>query len=168
MAVAAGVDSIEHGDSIRPEVAQEMARKGIFFCPTQTVLYYFTERTPPEEREESIRTQEIAAKSIANCRKAGVKIVFGTDAGGFPWTEVNQAREFELEVRLGMTPIEAIRSATSVAAELLGLSGQIGSAEKGAWADLVAVSGDPLQDVTVLSRAEFVMKAGAVVKTPSP
>ena len=168
MAVAAGVDSIEHGDSIRPEVAQEMARKGIFFCPTQTVLYYFTERTPPEEREESIRTQEIAARSIANCRKAGVKIVFGTDAGGFPWTEVNQAREFELEVRLGMTPIEAIRSATSVAAELLGLSGQIGSAEKGAWADLVAVSGDPLQDVTVLSRAEFVMKAGAVVKTPSP
>ena len=168
MAVAAGVDSIEHGDSIRPEVAQEMARKGIFFCPTQTVLYYFTERTPPEEREESIRTQEIAAKSIANCRKAGVKIVFGTDAGGFPWTEVNQAREFELEVRLGMTPIEAIRSATSVAAELLGLSGQIGSAEKGAWADLVAVSGDPLQAVTVLSRAEFVMKAGAVVKTPSP
>ena len=168
MAVAAGVDSIEHGDSIRPEVAQEMARRGIFFCPTQTVLYYFTERTPPEEREESIRTQEIAAKSIANCRKAGVKIVFGTDAGGFPWTEVNQAREFELEVRLGMTPIEAIRSATSVAAELLGLSGQIGSAEKGAWADLVAVSGDPLQDVTVLSRVDFVMKAGAVVKAPSP
>jgi len=168
MAVAAGVDSIEHGDSIRPEVAQEMARKGIFFCPTQTVLYYFTERTPPEEREESIRTQDIAAKSIANCRKAGVKIVFGTDAGGFPWTEVHQAREFEHEVRLGMTPIEAIRSATTVAAELLGIPGQIGSVEKGAWADLVAVSGDPLQDVTVLSRVEFVMKAGAVVKAPTP
>ena len=168
MAVAAGVDSIEHGDSIRPEVAQEMAKKGIFFCPTQTVLYYFTERTPPEGKEEAIRTQEIAAKSIANCRKAGVKIVFGTDAGGFPWTEVNQAQEFEHLVRLGMTPIESIRSATTVAAELLGLSGQIGSVEKGAWADLVAVSGDPLQDVTVLNRVEFVMKAGAVVKAPAP
>jgi imidazolonepropionase-like amidohydrolase len=167
IAVAAGVDSIEHGDSIRPEAAEEMARKGIFLCPTQTVLYYFTDRTPPEEREESIRTEEIAAKSIANCRKAGVKIAFGTDAGGFPWTEVNQAKEFEHEVRLGMTPIEAIRSATTVAAELLGLAGQIGAVEKGAYADLIAVSGDPLQDVSVLSHVEFVMKAGVVIKAPS-
>ncbi len=167
IAVAAGVDSIEHGDSIRPEVAEEMARKGIYLCPTQTVLYYFTERTPPDEREESIRTQDVAAKSIANCRKAGVKIAFGTDAGGFPWTEVNQAREFELEVQLGMTPIEAIRSATTVAGELLGLSGRIGTVEKGAYADLIAVPGDPLQDVSVLNHVEFVMKAGTVIKTPS-
>jgi imidazolonepropionase-like amidohydrolase len=168
MAVAAGVDSIEHGDSIRPEVAQEMARKGIFLSPTQTVLYYFAERTPQNERDEMTRTEEIAAKSIANCRKAGVKIAFGTDAGGFPWTEINQAKEFEHEVRLGMTPLEAIRSATTVAAELLGLTGQIGSVEKGAYADLVAVSGDPLQDVAVLSRVDFVMKGGAVIRTPSP
>jgi imidazolonepropionase-like amidohydrolase len=104
MAVAAGVDSIEHGDSIRPELAAEMARKGIFFCPTQTVLYYFADRTPEAEKDEMKRTEEIAAKSIANCRKAGVKIVFGTDAGGFPWTEVNQAKEFEHMVRLGSRP----------------------------------------------------------------
>jgi imidazolonepropionase-like amidohydrolase len=168
MAVAAGVDSIEHGDSIRPEVAQEMARKGIFFCPTQTVLYYFADRTPAEGKDEMKRTQEIAAKSIANCRKAGVKIVFGTDAGGFPWTEVNQAKEFEHVVRLGMTPLEAIRSATTVAAELLGLAGQIGTVEKGAFADLAAVPGDPLQDVSVLTRIDFVMKGGEVVRTPAP
>jgi len=168
MAVAAGVDSIEHGDSIRPELAREMARKGIFFCPTQTVLYYFADRTPEAERDEIKRTEEIAARSIANCRKAGVKIAFGTDAGGFPWTEVNQAKEFEHMVRLGMTPLEAIRSATTVAAELLGMSAQIGSLDPGAYADLVAVAGDPLQDVSVLSRIDFVMKGGAVVRSPSP
>jgi imidazolonepropionase-like amidohydrolase len=168
MAVAAGVDSIEHGDSIRPELAQEMARKGIFFCPTQTVLYYFADRTPQEERAEMTRTEEIAAKSIANCRKAGVKIAFGTDAGGFPWTEVNQTKEFEHMVRLGMTPLEVIRSATTVAAELLGMPGQIGAVDAGAYADLVAVAGDPLQDVTVLNRIDFVMKGGAVVRAPSP
>jgi imidazolonepropionase-like amidohydrolase len=145
-----------------------MARKGIFFCPTQTVLYYFADRTPEAERGEMKRTEEIAAKSIANCRKAGVKIVFGTDAGGFPWTEINQAKEFEHLVRLGMTPIEAIRTATTSAADLLGLAGRIGAVEKGAYADVVAVSGDPLQDVSVLNRIDFVMKGGAVVRTPAP
>lgn len=168
LAVQAGVDSIEHGDSIRPEIAQEMARKGIFLCPTQTVLYYLAERTPGRWGRMLEEFQKVAARSIANCRKAGVKIAFGTDAGGFPWTEVNQAKEFEHEVRLGMSPIEAIRSATRVAAELLGLSGQIGTVEKGAYADLVAVSGDPLQDVSVLANVEFVMKGGEVIKEPPP
>jgi imidazolonepropionase-like amidohydrolase len=167
MAVAAGVDSIEHGDSIRPEVAQEMARKGIYYCPTQTILYYFADRTPPEGKDEMKRTEEIAAKSFANCRKAGVKIVFGTDAGGFPWVEINQAKEFEHEVRLGMTPIEAIRSATTVAGDLLGLTGKIGVVEPGAYADLIAVPGDPLQDVAVFNRVDFVMKGGDVVRSPS-
>ena len=163
IAVAAGVDSIEHGDSIRPEIAQEMASKGIFFCPTQTVLYYFADINKYPILDE---VKKVAAKSLANCRKAGVKIAFGTDAGGYPWTEVNQAKEFEHEVRLGMSPIEAIRSATRVAAELLGLSGQVGPIEKGSYADLVAVSGDPLQDVSVLSKIEFVMKGGDVIKAP--
>src|SRR5499433_3778431 len=150
ISIAAGVDSIEHGDSIRPEAAQEMARKGIFLSPTQTVLYYQGAFSPDDAMLRE--TEKIAAKSIANCRKAGVKIAFGTDAGGFPWTEVNQAKEFSHEVRLGMTPLEAIRSATTVASELLGLSGQTGSIEKGAYADLVAVPGDPLQDVAVLMK----------------
>jgi len=97
-----------------------------------------------------------------------VKIAFGTDAGGFPWTEINQAREFEHEVRVGMSALEAVRSATTVAAELLGLAGKIGVVEKGARADLVAVPGDPLKDVGVLSRVDFVMKAGEVVRAPAP
>jgi imidazolonepropionase-like amidohydrolase len=164
IAIAAGVDSIEHGDSIRPDAAQEMARKGIFLSPTLTVANYVA---GPRARAGCAICGElpkIHAKSLANCRRAGVKIAFGTDAGGFPWTEINQAQEFEHEVRLGMTPIEAIRSATTVAAELLGWQGQAGVIQKGSFADLAAVPGDPLKDVAVLSRIDWVMKAGQVVR----
>jgi imidazolonepropionase-like amidohydrolase len=165
-AVEAGVDSIEHGDSIRPELAREMARKKIFLSPTLTVTAYVAEPRAREGRTIWAEIPKAHAKSIENCRKAGVKIAFGTDAGGFPWTEINQAQEFEHEVRVGMTPIEAIRSATTVAAELLGTTGRAGVIEPGAWADLVAVAGDPLKDVSVLSRIDFVMKGGEVIRAP--
>jgi len=167
IAVAAGVDSIEHGDSIRPEAAAEMARKGISLCPTLTVSWYVAEPRAKEGRGIWAEMPKILAKSFGNARKAGVKIVFGTDAGGFPWTEINQAAEFGHEVRLGMTPLEAIRTATTNAADLLGLAGQIGTIEKGAFADLVAVSGDPLADVGVLSKIDWVMKGGKVVAGPT-
>jgi len=167
-AVEAGVDSIEHGDSIRPELAREMARKGIFLSPTLTVTAYVAEPRAKEGRQIWAEIPKSHARSIANCRHAGVKIAFGTDAGGFPWTEINQAREFEHEVRVGMSALEAVRSATTIAAELLGLAGKIGVVEKGAWADLVAVPGDPLKDVGVLSSVDFVMKGGEVVRAPSP
>ncbi len=165
LAIAAGVDSIEHGTSIRPENAREMARKGIFLCPTLTVTAYVAEPRAKEGRAIWKEIPRVQAKSFENCRKAGVKIAFGTDAGGFPWTEINQAQEFEHEVRLGMSPLEAIRSATTAAAELLGLQGKIGVIAPGAYADLVAVSGDPLKDVTALSKVDFVMKAGEVVRS---
>jgi imidazolonepropionase-like amidohydrolase len=167
IAVQAGVDSIEHGDSIRPELAREMARKGIFLSPTLTVTAYVAEPRAREGRPIWAEIPKSHARSIENCRKAGVKIAFGTDAGGFPWTEINQAREFEYEVRLGMSPIEAIRTATTVAADLLGTAGRQGVVEKGAWADLVAAPGDPLTDVSVLSRIDFVMKGGDVVRQPA-
>jgi imidazolonepropionase-like amidohydrolase len=145
-----------------------MARKGIFLSPTIAVLAYVAEPRAKEGRQIWSEIPRSHARSIENCRKAGVKIAFGTDAGGFPWTDINQATEFEHEVRLGMTPLEAIRSATTVAAEVLGLAGKAGVVEKGAWADLVAVPGDPLRDVRVLSRVDFVMKAGEVVRRPVP
>ena len=168
IALAAGVDSIEHGDSIRPEAAAEMARRGIFLVPTLLVADYVAGPRAAAGCAVCAQTEKSHAKSFDNCRKAGVKIAFGTDAGGFPWTELNQAKEFAFEVKLGMTPIEAIRSATTVAADLLGLTGQVGTAEKGAFADLVAVPGDPLADVTVLEKIDFVMKNGEVVKAPAP
>jgi imidazolonepropionase-like amidohydrolase len=168
IAVAAGVDSIEHGDSIRPDVAAEMARKGIALSPTLTVADYVAGPRAQEGCAICAKLPEIHKRSVDNCRRAGVSIVFGTDAGGFPWTEIPQAREFELEVSIGMTPLEAIRSATTSAANLLGMTGQIGIVEKDAFADLVAVSGDPLKDVATLGRVEFVMKGGAVVVFPVP
>ncbi|HXN40145.1 MAG TPA: amidohydrolase family protein [Myxococcaceae bacterium] len=167
LAVEAGVDSIEHGTSIRPEMAQLMAKKGIYFCPTLTVGAYVAEPRAREGRAIWLEMPKVVAKSIQNSRKAGVKIVFGTDAGGFPWTEINQAQEFRHEVRLGMTPLEAIRSATTVAAEMLGWQGKVGVIAPGAFADVIAVSGDPLQDVSVLEKVDFVMKGGEVVKQPA-
>ena len=168
ISIAAGVDSIEHGDSIRPEAAAEMARRGIFLVPTLTVADYVAGPRVAAGCEVCAHTEKAHAKSFDNCRKAGVKIAFGTDAGGFPWTEINQAKEFEYEVKLGMTPIEAIRSATTVAADLLGMSGQIGIVEKGARADLVATTADPLADVKALQNIDFVMKDGAVIRSPAP
>ena len=166
LAVEAGVDSIEHGDSIRPEMAAEMARKGIFLCPTLAVVRYVSPLRAAAGCAICSESAKIQERSFGNCRKAGVKIVFGTDAGGFPWTEMNQAQEFEWEVKLGMSPLEAIQSATTVAAEMLGWQGKAGVVEAGAWADLVAVEGDPSADISCLSRIDWVMKGGQVARSP--
>jgi imidazolonepropionase-like amidohydrolase len=168
VALAAGVDSIEHGDSIRPERAREMAARGIFLSPTLTVGIYVSGPRARAGCAICAEMPKIHAKSFENCRKAGVKIAFGTDAGGFPWTEINQAREFATMVRLGMTPLEAIRSATVVAAELLDLTGKAGTLEAGAFADLAAVPGDPLTDVAALERVDFVVKGGEIVRPLPP
>jgi len=93
-----------------------------------------------------------------------VKIVLGTDAGGFDWRALNEAKEFEYYVNYGMTPIQAIRTATTTAAELLGWSDKLGTIEPGKWADIVAVSGDPLKDIKELQHVKFVMKGGVVYK----
>ena len=106
--------------------------------------------------------------SFRRALKAGVKIAFGTDVGGFPWSEPI-AQEFPRMVEFGMTPMQAIQSATSRAAEMLGMKGQLGVVAPGAYADIVAVTGDPLKDVRVLEKVGFVMKDGKVfreTKTP--
>lgn len=95
--------------------------------------------------------------------KKGVKITFGTDVGGFAWTE-NEAKEFIYMVKYGMSPMQAIQSATTVGAQLLDQQDSLGAIEAGKFADIVAVGGDPLQDITELQRVKFVMKAGEVVK----
>ena len=97
--------------------------------------------------------------------KANVKIAFGTDVGGFDW-KINPAKEFGYMVKFGMTPAQAVKSATSVAAELLDMQATVGTIEVGKLADIVAVPGDPLADITVLEKVDFVMKGGAVVRKP--
>ena len=95
--------------------------------------------------------------------KKNAKIALGTDVGGFDWREINGAKEFGY-VNYGMTPMQAIRSGTSVAADLLGWSDKLGTVEAGKWAELVAVSGDPLKEITELERVKFVMKGGVIYK----
>jgi len=107
--------------------------------------------------------RDLAAAAFAKAVKKGVRISFGTDAGGFAWTE-NQAKEFVYMVKYGMSPMQAIQSATSVAAALLDQQDNLGSIEPGKYADIIAVDGDPLSDITELERVKFVMKGGVVVE----
>ncbi len=162
-ALRAGVDSIEHGDGLDESQMAEMVRRGIYWVPTISVGAYVAagrQGNWPKMVETEKNAFQLALKK-------GVKVVFGTDAGGFDWKELNEAKEFEYYVNYGMTPMQAIRTATSSAAELLGWSDKTGTVEAGKWADLVAVSGDPLKDITELERVKFVMKAGAVFKNES-
>jgi imidazolonepropionase-like amidohydrolase len=159
-ALRAGVDSIEHGDGLTDALLDEMARKGVYWVPTITVGAYVA----PGRGGTWVKMVDLEKAAFQKALKKGVKIALGTDAGGFSWTELNQAREFKYYVDYGMTPMQAIRTGTSVAAELLGWSDRVGSVEPGKLADLVAVSGDPLSDITELERVKLVMKGGVVYK----
>lgn len=159
--IDAGVDSIEHGLALDDESITKMLNKGIYFVPT---LYVY-EFEPEEDLEATGGKTSRARIHEVSFRKAlarGVKIAFGTDVGPFP--HGTQAREFEYLTRFGMTSAQAIRAATVTAAELMGWQDRVGSIEPGKYADLIAVSGDPLADITELERVKFVMKGGAVVK----
>jgi imidazolonepropionase-like amidohydrolase len=159
-ALKAGVDSIEHGDGLTESEMEEMARKGVYWVPTIMVGAYVA----PGRGGNWPRMVETEKAAFQLALKKGVKIVLGTDAGGFDWKELNQAKEFAYYVAYGMTPLEAIHTATTTAAELLGWTDKMGTVEAGKWADLVAVSGDPLKDVSELQRVKFVMKSGSVFK----
>ena len=159
-ALRAGVDTVEHGDGLTDALIDEIARKGVFWVPTITVGAYVA----PGRGGNWTRMVDLEKAAFQKALKKNVKIAFGTDAGGFDWKEINQAKEFEYYVNYGMTPMQAIRSGTVVPAELLGWRDKMGTVEPGKWADLVAVSGDPLADITELQRVKFVMKAGAVYK----
>ena len=159
-ALKAGVDSIEHGDGLTESLMDEMVRKGVYWVPTIAVGAYVA----PGRAGNWPKMVESEKNAFPLALKKGVKIVFGTDVGGFDWRDLNEAKEFEYYVNYGMTPMQAIRTATTSAAELLGWSDKMGTIEPGKWADIVAVSGDPLKDITELQHVKFVMKAGAVFK----
>jgi imidazolonepropionase-like amidohydrolase len=159
-ALRVGVDTIEHGDGLTDALMEEMARRGVYWVPTLTVGLYVA----PGRGGNWQKMADLQRENFSKAIKKGVKIALGTDAGGFDWTKVNQAKEFEYYVQYGMSPVQAIRTGTSTAAELLGWEENAGTVEAGKWADLVAVSGDPLKDITELQRVKFVMKAGSVYK----
>jgi imidazolonepropionase-like amidohydrolase len=163
--IEAGVDSIEHGNYIADEDLKAMVAHGTFYVPTIYVGAYVAEGRAAAGAPVWVKMLSIHEETFRRAMKAGVKIAFGTDAGGFAWT-VNPAKEFAYMVKWGMTPAQALRSATSSAAELLGWSDQVGSIEAGKFADIVAVPGDPLADVSQLEKVDFVMKGGKVYKKP--
>jgi imidazolonepropionase-like amidohydrolase len=162
-ALDGGCDSIEHGLEITDAQIAQMARQGTWYCPTISPYYgdWAPADTPGGKRDRArAAAHEVSFKKAIN---AHLKIVFGTDMGGMPWTE-SIAQEFKRMVGLGMTPMDAIESATSRAADMLDMKGEIGVVAPGAFADIVAVTGDPLKDVGVLEQVRFVMKDGAVFK----
>jgi imidazolonepropionase-like amidohydrolase len=157
-ALRAGVNSIEHGDGMTDSLMDVLVRQNVYWVPTVTVAHYVAE--PRGGIWKPMVDHQRAA--FQRAVKKGVKIVMGTDAGGFPWPEINQAKEFEYYVQYGMTPMQAIKSGTSLAAELLGQQDNFGSVATGLFADIVGVAGDPLKDITELQRVKFVMKGGTV------
>jgi len=158
-AVRAGVDSVEHGLGLDREVARLMARQGTYFVPT--LLGYQPLHIDPARLNQAVLAQSQSAFKTA--RKAGVRIAFGTDAGG-AIAHGKNGHEFERMVALGMTPMEAITAATVTAAEMFGMLAESGTLEPGKRADVIAVSGNPLDDVIALTTVEFVMIGGKVAK----
>ena len=163
----AGVDSIEHGSYIDDAGIAEMKKNGTYLVPTLYLGDWFLENAernhvPEFYMAKAKAVMPIARKNIAHAFSSGVKVAFGTDAAVYP--HGLNAHEFAVMVKLGLTPLQAIQAATLNAADLLGWSGKVGTLEQGAWADIVAVDGDPTKDVTALERVKFVMKGGEVVK----
>jgi len=162
-ALRAGVDSIEHGYGLDEELIDRMVRQGTYWCPTIYTGVYVAEGRAREGRPIYLTMRDMEARIFGVAVRKGVKVAFGTDAGAFPWTE-NAAREFAYMVRYGMTPMQAIQSATVTASELLDMTDDMGAIEAGKFADIVAVANDPLQDITELERVRFVMKGGQVFR----
>jgi len=160
-AVVAGVDSVEHGDYIAPSDMQMMVAKDIWLVPTTYVLDYVAKGRAAAGNAVWLKMIAVHQETFRRALKAGVKIAFGTDVGGFDWN-IDPAIEFGLMVRDGMTPPQAIRAGTSEAAKLLRMDADVGELAPGRFADVVAVKGDPTKDVTVLEHVDWVMKGGVV------
>lgn len=162
-ALDGGCDSIEHGLDLDDAAIAQMLKQGTWYVPTLAVYYtdWAPENTPDGQRDRA--RAAVHKVSFQKALKAGVKIAFGTDMGGIPWSQPI-AQEFDKMVEFGMSPMDAIKAATSRAAELLDKKGELGVIAPGAYADVIAVSGNPLTNIDALKNVTFVMKDGAVFK----
>jgi imidazolonepropionase-like amidohydrolase len=164
-AIEAGVDSIEHGSFMKPDTLTMMKKKGVFLTPTLMASEWIMgkiDNYPPALQAKAKAATAARSEMFRNAVKMGVKISFGTDAAVFPHGQ--NAKEFKLMVDLGMTPIDALKSATASDAELLGIAQKVGTLEKGKLADVIAVPGDPTADITATERVSFVMKEGRIIR----
>ncbi|RME01894.1 MAG: amidohydrolase family protein [Calditrichaeota bacterium] len=161
-AIKAGVTSIEHGSILNDEAIQLMKQKGTYLVPTSYLADVIRlDLLPPPVRKKAEYVLPIMRKSLRKAIQAGVKIAFGTDAGVYPHGD--NAKEFAVYVKLGMSPLKAIQSATLVASECLGVDDR-GALEPGKLADIIGVEGDPLKNIQILQDVKFVMKSGKVFK----
>src|SRR5438067_7027646 len=164
-AIEAGVDSIEHGSFMKPETLTRMKNKGVFLTPTLMATEWIMsklENYPPALQAKAKAAAAARSDMFRNAVKLGVRISFGTDAAVFPHGQ--NAKEFKLMVDLGMTPTDALKSATASDAELFGIAQKTGALEKGKLADIIAMPGDPLTDITATERVFFVMKEGKIIR----
>ena len=162
-ALDGGCDSIEHGLDLDDSAISQMLKQGTWYVPTLSVYYLdWAPADTPDGKRDRLRAA-VHEVSFKKALKAGVKIVYGTDMGGIPWTEP-VAQDFPRMVEFGMAPMDAIQSATSRAAIMLDMVGKIGVIAPGAYADIVAVNGDPLRDIRLLQNVDFVMKDGQVFR----
>jgi imidazolonepropionase-like amidohydrolase len=160
-ALDGGCDSIEHGLDLDEAAISQMLKQGTWYVPTISAYYHdWAPANTPAGQRDRLRVA-VHEPSFKKAMKAGVKIAFGTDMGGIPWNEPI-AQEFPRMVDLGMQPMEAIQSATSRAATMLEMDGEIGVVAPGAFADIIAVTGDPLENIKALENVQFVMKAGKI------
>ena len=168
-AIEAGVDSIEHGSFMKPETLTMMKKKGTFLTPTLMATEWIMNKIDNYPQALQAKAKSAAAarsEMFRNAVKLGVKISFGTDAAVFPHGQ--NAKEFKLMVDLGMTQVDALRSATANDAELLGIGQKVGTLEKGKLADIIAMPGDPTSDITATERVLFVMKEGKIIRRGAP
>jgi imidazolonepropionase-like amidohydrolase len=171
-AVKAGVDSIEHGTFMNRELMELMKKSGTHYVPTISAGKWVYEQAqkpgvyPDVVRDKALAIGPQIQKTFAEAYRTGVRVMFGTDAGVFPHGQ--NAREFQYMVEAGMPAMEAIQAATIVAARFLKIDDRLGSVETGKTADLIAVPGDPLADITLLQRVSFVMKDGVIYGEPAP
>ena len=165
-ALDGGCDSIEHGLDLDDAAISQMLKQGTWYVPTISAYYHdWAPADTPAGQRDRLRVA-VHEPSFRKALKAGVKIVFGTDMGGIPWTEPI-AQEFRRMTDFGMAPMDAIQSATSRAATMLDMEGKIGVVAPGALADIIAVSGEPLHDIKALENVQFVMKDGKIFKSES-
>ncbi|HEY0511789.1 MAG TPA: amidohydrolase family protein [Thermoanaerobaculia bacterium] len=165
IAIAAGVDSIEHGSFLQDDTLRQMKEKGVYLVPTLFAGFWVGEkadRFPPAIAAKARAAAAQMQSMFQRAAKIGVKVAFGTDSGVEP--HGLDAQEFALMVKNGFTPAQALLAATASAADLLGLADTIGTIEKGKLADLVAVPGDPLQDIRRTEKVTFVMQGGRVIR----
>ena len=163
-AIEAGVDSIEHGSFMKPETLTMMKKKGTFLTPTLMASEWIMgklDNYPPALQAKAKAATAARSEMFRNAIKMGIKISFGTDAAVFPHGQ--NAKEFKLMVDLGMSAIDALKSATGNDAELLGIGQKVGTLEKGKLADIIAMPGDPTSEITATERVSFVMKEGKII-----